>query len=358
MIYEALFKMKKMISVFSPETKRGIIWFCFKIGMTQTQALDNLIAVYGQEAPSLSTISNWYRNFSEGKIVLEDEEKPGRPPIPNAAEEIRTFLNKFPYSSARQISIATGISKTRVLGVLHDELHLHHFMVRWVPHSLSDLQKSNRVEICRQLLIELKIMTPTGRSYIMTSDESWFLLNNPYHSKWAIDQKSAGSRPRTTIGSEKSLLAIFWSFTGFYYVHAVPEGSRYNSDFIIDSLLPGIEEKISETRPVLRMAKTKLHWDNARPHIAAKTLEQLAARNVILLPHPPYSPDVAPSDFFLFGYLKNCIEGMVFQDSDELVSTIWELLIAIPQETLDRVFIEWIVRLETVVANGGEYINP
>ena len=63
-------------------------------------------------------------------------------------------------------------------------------------------------------------------------------------------------------------------------------------------------------------------------------------------------------DFDLFRRLKNCIEEMKFQDIDELVSTICELLIAIQQETLDKVFIEWIVRLEAVVANGGEYINP
>uniref|UniRef100_A0A4W6DJ95 Histone-lysine N-methyltransferase SETMAR n=1 Tax=Lates calcarifer TaxID=8187 RepID=A0A4W6DJ95_LATCA len=47
-----------------------------------------------------------------------------------------------------------------------------------------------------------------------------------------------------------------------------------------------------------------LHHDNARPHTAAQTVQTINELGWELLPHPPYSPDLAPSDFHLFGPLK------------------------------------------------------
>ena len=41
-----------------------------------------------------------------------------------------------------------------------------------------------------------------------------------------------------------------------------------------------------------------LHFDNARPHAAEHEVDEMGFKK---LPHPPYSPDLAPSDFFLFG---------------------------------------------------------
>jgi histone-lysine N-methyltransferase SETMAR len=45
--------------------------------------------------------------------------------------------------------------------------------------------------------------------------------------------------------------------------------------------------------------------DNARPHTAARTQALLEHFNWELFDHPPYSPDLASSDYHLFTYLKN-----------------------------------------------------
>jgi hypothetical protein len=39
-------------------------------------------------------------------------------------------------------------------------------------------------------------------------------------------------------------------------------------------------------------------------------------------PHPPYFPDLAPSDFYLFGYVKRCLTGLSFEDADQLLATV------------------------------------
>jgi histone-lysine N-methyltransferase SETMAR len=63
-----------------------------------------------------------------------------------------------------------------------------------------------------------------------------------------------------------------------------------------------------------------LQHDNARPHTSLKTWEAITKFGWTVLHHPPYSPNLAPSDFHIFGALKDAIHGMKFE-SDDNVST-------------------------------------
>jgi len=55
-----------------------------------------------------------------------------------------------------------------------------------------------------------------------------------------------------------------------------------------------------------------LHHNNAPAHTALSIREFLAKKNIPLLPHPPYSPDLAPCDFYLFSKLKLKLKGHHF----------------------------------------------
>jgi hypothetical protein len=63
---------------------------------------------------------------------------------------------------------------------------------------------------------------------------------------------------------------------------------------------------------------TLLHHDNARPHTARATQERIQELQWELLEHPPYSLDLAPHDFHLFGPLKNHLGGDHFADDEEV----------------------------------------
>jgi transposase len=52
-----------------------------------------------------------------------------------------------------------------------------------------------------------------------------------------------------------------------------------------------------------------LHHDNAFAHMSLKTTEFVTNNNMVIVPHPPYSPDLAPCDFFLFPKLKMKLKG-------------------------------------------------
>ncbi|CAK5039643.1 unnamed protein product [Meloidogyne enterolobii] len=63
--------------------------------------------------------------------------------------------------------------------------------------------------------------------------------------------------------------------------------------------------------------------DNARPHTSAKTLQHITETlRWRLIPHPPYSPDLAPSDFHLFRSLKIFLRGQNFKNSEDVENAI------------------------------------
>jgi hypothetical protein len=73
-------------------------------------------------------------------------------------------------------------------------------------------------------------------------------------------------------------------------------------------------------------------------------------------PYPPYSPDLASSDFFLFGYVKEKLMGCRVETASELVR-FQVILAEISRETLNAAFREWMERLEKCVQVDGKYVG-
>jgi histone-lysine N-methyltransferase SETMAR len=65
---------------------------------------------------------------------------------------------------------------------------------------------------------------------------------------------------------------------------------------------------------------------NACPHMAHLTINTIRQLNWEVLEHPAYSPDLAPSDFHLFGPLKNAVRGRRFAADDELKEAVHDWL--------------------------------
>ena len=58
--------------------------------------------------------------------------------------------------------------------------------------------------------------------------------------------------------------------------------------------------------------------DNARPHTARLTQSKLAEIDFTVLPHPPYFPDLSPSDYYLFSPMKNSLRGKTYHSAEEV----------------------------------------
>ncbi|KOX73116.1 Histone-lysine N-methyltransferase SETMAR [Melipona quadrifasciata] len=96
---------------------------------------------------------------------------------------------------------------------------------------------------------------------------------------------------------------------------------------------PFLKQPVAEKR--LELANRR--GDNARPHVALSVRQKLLQFDWDVLPHPPYSPDLAPSDYCLFLSLKNSLRGESFKSISEIKTHLDEYDYVVDQVRVDLV---------------------
>jgi hypothetical protein len=117
---------------------------------------------------------------------------------------------------------------------------------------------------------------------------------------------------------------MFWiafSRTGIGAVAMLPAGQSLNKDFFAGTMLPSIVDDRALSRPMLKASGTFLSLESAQSHLTSDKYDNCGIKG---LPHPLYSPDLALCDFWLFGYLKHCLEGRLFDGHIALEGLISE----------------------------------
>jgi len=83
----------------------------------------------------------------------------------------------------------------------------------------------------------------------------------------------------------------------------------------------------------------------------------LASLGWTIFPHPPYSPDLAPCDFFLFPTMKRTLKGKRFATVEVVKAALQEALNNIKLQQFQRCFTQWEKRLDKCIASNGEYFE-
>jgi len=97
--------------------------------------------------------------------------------------------------------------------------------------------------------------------------------------------------------------------------------------------------------------------DNARPHMAARTMGTIQKLKWNVLPHPSYSLDLAPSDYHLFGPLKKHLGGKRFRNNEEVIQDVQEWLHWQPKDFFLSSICKLLDRWCRCIANQGDYIE-
>ncbi len=103
------------------------------------------------------------------------------------------------------------------------------------------------------------------------------------------------------------MVLAFVDSQGMVYTNYFPRGSTVNATYIIRAL--GTFLKNLKKRPETPKGEWFFHWDNAPVHTTNVVKEFLAKKTSNCSPTPPYSPDLAPADYFLFPKLKKELAG-------------------------------------------------
>jgi transposase len=138
------------------------------------------------------------------------------------------------------------------------------------------------------------------------------------------------------------MVTIAWNPLEFPLIVELPKGRSFNTEYCRGNILTAL----TQLQPEDDGRKLVVHADNARAHTAQKHRTFCDENGLRLAPHPSYSPDLASSDFFLFGYVKEPLKRMVFPSYEELLDAIGDVVTSIESETLTAVFEHWIGRLE------------
>jgi len=117
------------------------------------------------------------------------------------------------------------------------------------------------------------------------------------------------------------MASVFWDKRGVIHVHFLPHGATIISEYYC-RVLSYVHTRLRKKRPGLITKGVLFLQDNARAltvHRITCTLQQLGWE---VLPHPAYSPDLAPSDFYLFGPLKDYLGVQHFSSDDEVKQAV------------------------------------
>lgn len=307
---------------------RAVIKFLGKEGNTPTQIRERMFKVFGDSCPSEFVIKFWSKQFKQGRVSLEDDPRSGRPISAVTADNVEK-VKKLILADRRikqwEIARDVGISKERVHEIIHEHLGMSKVSARWVPKMLTPFDKQRRVECCQSFLDLVKDKEEETILRIVTCDETWIRQWDPESKQESMQWKFKGEKPprkfKVRLSAGKLMATIFWDVEGILMIDYLPKNTTMNAEYYAN-LLDQLRKKIKEDRRGKLSKGVLILHDNAPAHTAFKARSSLTKNGFTEINHPPYSPDLAPSDYFLFKNLKKNLRGRRFSTDEEMKDAV------------------------------------
>jgi len=333
---------------------RHILLFYFRKGKKAAEAHKEICEVYGVDCLTERTCQNWFKKFRSGDFSLKDEQRSGRPTEVDD-DQIKVIIEEDRHITVREIAEKLNISHTTI------EKHLKCVgLVKkldiWVPHELKEIHLTQRINICDMHLKRNE--TDPFLKRIITGDEKWVVYSNIIRKRsWCKHDEAAQTTLKAELHQKKIMLSIWWDYKGVVYFELLPRNQTINSDVYCQQLMK-LDEAIKEKRPELANRRGLVfHHDNARPHTSLATRRKLLELGWEVMQHPPYSPDLAPSDYHLFRSLQNSLNGKTFTNDDDLKSHLVQFFADKDQKFYERGIMKLQERWQKVIEQNGKYVN-
>ncbi len=353
----------------SKDEQRVNIKFCVRLGKNTVETIALMKQAYGDDSLSPSAIKRWHAEFLKdlNKSPMRQYSS-GRP---NSAvteiniNTVRAAIDEDRHLSIRALEGILNLSRMTIQRILTDRLGMKRVCSTWVPHMLTRAQLDLRVERANEVL-GLIAEDPTYLDRVITCDESWVHYHDPLSKRESEEWRQKGEPRPKKVRQQKSagkvMLLAFFDHKGLIYQHFVKnvkvKGKRRNftsTDYL--KVLKTLQRHINKKRPELKN-RWILHHDNVRPHTARVVTEWLEQQNIETVPHPPYSPDLAPCDFWLFPTLKKALRGRRFNSDEEVKQAVYSAFQKLPPTEFHKTIkVKWEERLEKCIVSRGQYFE-
>lgn len=340
---------------------RAMIFYDFRKGLTRQQCFKSIRSVFGNEAPCQKTIYNWFSEFQRGRTSFSDEHREGRPAtavVPENVDAVREMIMADRHTTYHEIRASLGIGMSQIKTILHKHLTVRKLCSRWIPHNLTEVQKKARVTWSLAMLKRFAGGSSNLVWNIVTGDETWIYCYEPetknQSTVWVFSHEPKPTKVIRSRSVGKRMIACFFGKSGHVATIPLVERKSINAEWYTTICLPKVVEEVRKTN---RRRRILLHQDNASSHTARMTTAYLKEKNVELVDHPPYSPDLSPCDYFLFPKIKTKLRGQRFQTPDEAVEAYKNLVSEMPVSEWHKCFETWFARMKKCVDANGEYFE-
>lgn len=318
-----------------------------------------LVEVYDKHALAEATCRKWFARFECGDFSVEDKQRSGRPKKIDD-EKLEALLDEDPSQTQEQFAEALNVTQAAIsirlkaMGMIQKEGN-------WVPHELKPRDVERRFFTCELLFQRQKRKGFLHR--IITGDEKWIYYDNPkrkkvYGRRGEPLPSTLKSTPKRNIHSSKVMLCIWWDQLGVVYYELLKPGVTVTGDLYLQQLMR-LSQALKDRRPQYhdRHDKVILLHDNARPHVASQVKMYLEKLRWEILPHPPYSPDTAPSDYHLFRSMTQALADQNFSSFEEVENWVASWIASKDEEFFKSGIRMLPEKWARVVASDGQYFD-
>ena len=198
-------------------------------------------------------------------------------------------------------------------------------------------------------MIELINSDPAVLDALVTCDESWIYCYDAETKRQSSQWKHTGSpRPKKARQSKSThelLMIPFFHSTVMIYMHWVPTGQTVLREF---------SEGFHRKRPALfKSGPWHFHQDNTPVHNSIFVTDYLTKMGIKTVPQPPYSPDLAPCDFWILPKLRGCH----YETIEEMKEAVTKTIDMLTQEDFHGAFQKLLERYKKCIAAGGVYFE-
>ena len=191
---------------------------------------------------------------------------------------------------------------------------------KFVPWLLTEDKNNNHLNVCYDLREQVGNDSQI-LSKVVTGDETWCytydLETKQASSQWKTPNSPKPKKARQVQSNVKIMLISFFDANEIVHKEFVPPGQTVNQQFYLQAL-KRLHDSVWKKWPEMwSSGDWFLHHDNAPAHMAL-SVQQFLANNMTVIPQPPYSPDLAPCDFFLFSRIIGQMKGKRFAEVSEV----------------------------------------
>ena len=156
----------------------------------------------------------------------------------------------------------------------------------------------------------------------------------------------------------KTLLITFYDSKGIIHKEFVPLGKTFNAVYYL-TVMKRLLARIRRVRPEYRESESwRLLHDNALSHRSTLVTDFFIKNHILSLNHSPYSPDLAPSDFYLFGKLMHsAMKGKRYKDVEHIQTATTSILKMILANDLKKSFDMLFERAKLCIDSEGDYFE-